>query len=193
MSDQYIKEDVPSFLKRQGDRVVAGSNNNMLIFGTDRVSTLESGHGHVNSSNKGVGAGSMYAVVGMVGENYSLKDDKTFIYMSMKNDVDNNISSKEEFVTNNVPSMILKSDSIRMLARNDFKIIVGDAYITIKNGKVVVDGDLQLGSGAVERIIKGDSFKKYFLGHSHPTPTGPSGPVLQPFPDALLSKNRFVK
>lgn len=71
--------------------------------------------------------------------------------------------------------------------------IDGGAYITLEKGKVVVDGDkIELGAGATEKLIKGNAFKTYFLGHKHPTGVGPSGPVIDPWVDKQLLSTREV-
>lgn len=71
--------------------------------------------------------------------------------------------------------------------------IDGGATITVEKGKIVVDGDaVQLGKDATERVLLGDSFKTFFMGHKHPTGTGPSGPPIDPWIDANLMSQRKV-
>lgn len=63
-----------------------------------------------------------------------------------------------------------------------------DATVTA-SGTATVEGSLvKLGAGASEAVVKGDTFKKLFDAHIHPTAVGPSGPPSQPLAPAALSK-----
>lgn len=69
--------------------------------------------------------------------------------------------------------------------------IAGGSTVIVEKSKITVDGDqILLGKNAVERIIKGDSFKTYFLNHKHPTGVGPSGPPIDPWIDQQLLSSR---
>lgn len=55
--------------------------------------------------------------------------------------------------------------------------------------KATIEGkDIFLGKGASEAVVKGDSFKKLFDAHIHPTVVGPSGPPTMPLAPTALSK-----
>lgn len=47
-----------------------------------------------------------------------------------------------------------------------------------KDGKVIINGasSVELGEGAGEALVLGDSFKTLYDAHTHPTGVGPSGP-----------------
>lgn len=74
--------------------------------------------------------------------------------------------------------------------------ILNDSVINIDNNnvitvetpsKVVVNSpNIELGDGAVESVIKGDAFKKFFDLHTHPSP---GTPPAVPIPTYILSKN----
>lgn len=196
MSYDIIKEDVPILVKRHGDRVIAGSNNSMMVFGTDRAApgeaTIDSGYGDQQN------AGSWHVIVGMHSTNPNFDSDDSFIYLSRKTDVDKNIRLESvEFSSNGGPAAILKSDSVRIVAREDMKISVGSCYITLKkDGKIVLDGNVQLGHGATQNILKGPAFLTAFKGHKHGCPSGGgiSTPPLDPIIDSqVLSDSKFVK
>jgi len=71
--------------------------------------------------------------------------------------------------------------------------VTGDADIT-SSGNVNVDGKMiNLGANASDAVIKGDTFKKYFDTHIHPTAVGPSGPPTMPMPAPSLSKKVKVE
>jgi hypothetical protein len=193
MSYDHIVENVPDFVRRVGDRVMEGSNNVLMVLGTDRPSGLDSGLGHINSAGGGKGTGTWHVVAGRSGEDPNFASDKSFIYLSMKTDVDVNLGlGSIEEATNATPAVVLKSDSVRIVARKDLKISVGKAFIFMKSdGTIVLDGpNIRLGSGAVERLVKGDSFMALYNAHTHPTAVGPSGPPVKPMTAAQLSSRK---
>jgi len=64
-----------------------------------------------------------------------------------------------------------------------------DSTVTASGTATVEGSTVKLGAGASEAVVKGDTFKKLFDQHIHPTPIGPSGPPSQPLsPSALSTK-----
>jgi len=62
------------------------------------------------------------------------------------------------------------------------------AEVLGSDDKVVLEaGTIELGEGASEKIVLGDSFKTTFDSHTHPTAVGPSGPPTMPMPGSNLS------
>lgn len=204
MSYDVVKESVPNFIKRVGDRVIEGSNNVTVVFGTDRAAAgdagLDSGLGHVNAAGGGKGAGSWHVMVGRTGENPNFKTDSAFVYLSMKTSVDKNMETTQEFDAGDVSAAIIKADSVRLVARNDIKIVVGKSYVTLKSDgtvyvvgkKLTIDGEVHLGRNAQEKLIRGDAFKTLFNSHGHPTAVGPSGPPIQQMSDLQVSPKKFT-
>jgi hypothetical protein len=71
-----------------------------------------------------------------------------------------------------------------------------DATVNCINGKISASGEvhidspqIKLGKTAAEAIVKGDTFNTIWASHTHPTPTGPSGPPIQPMDPALSQVN----
>lgn len=62
-----------------------------------------------------------------------------------------------------------------------------NATVTAQQTATVEGTTVKLGKNASEAVIKGDTFKKYFDQHIHPTAVGPSGPVVIPMPASTLS------
>jgi len=174
MSYDVIKENVPAFYRRVGDRVIEGSNNVTMVFGTDRAAPgdadLDSGLGHINASGKGKGTGTWHLVTGRAGLNPNFTNDSSYIYVSMKTDVDDNIQSSEEFKTNSIPTIILKTDSLRLIAKKNFKLLSNKTYITLDGENSVTigvpgskdSGKIYLGSSAKEQVIFGNVHMKTF-------------------------------
>lgn len=65
----------------------------------------------------------------------------------------------------------------------------GDANVKAGGSATIDAPAINLGAGAADAVIKGDTFKKMvFDVHIHPTPIGPSGPPTQPMSPDSLSK-----
>lgn len=71
----------------------------------------------------------------------------------------------------------------------------GGGKVEIQAGsKIIVEsGLIELGEGATESVVLGDSFKIYFDQHIHPTGVGPSGPPTTPMPPTTLSDQTKAK
>lgn len=68
----------------------------------------------------------------------------------------------------------------------ELRILVkmGEDEIRMEKSKVIVKcNNIELGEGAVEKLVKGSTFLKYFNSHTHPTGVGPSGTPIVPMTD----------
>src|SRR5437867_538302 len=92
MSNEAVLEDVPEFVKRDGDTFLQGSNNTIIILGTDRPAGITSGLGHVAAPNGGRGSGTIHLIAGRKGQDPSVLD-KSYIYISMLSDPDGNLGT----------------------------------------------------------------------------------------------------
>lgn len=200
MSYDIVREDIPEFIRRVGDRVIEGSNNSIMIFGTDRSSNgeakIEDGFGTSKSPNGGKDAGSWHTIVGRSGPNPNFNTDKSYIYMSMKVDSDE-ASGLENVIEKSSasPAIIMKSDSIRILGRDTLKISVGESTLFMKSdGTLILDGSkIMLGKDAIQKIILGDQFMALFNAHTHNTGVGPSSPPIPQMTPQYLSKIGFIE
>lgn len=194
MSRDMVYEDVPRMSRRVGDNVVAGANNSTIVLGRDRIDGVDSGYGTVAHSDKGTSAGSIHLVVGRKGEDFDFQGDAATLYLSQRNDPDTVAETGAIGSAKTSKSAIVgRADCMRMVSREDFKLSVGKAYLTVSSdGKIVLEGDIQLGADAADRIIRGDKFAQFWLTHTHPTAVGPSGPP-PPIPEACLAPRAKVK
>lgn len=199
MSYDIVSEDVPSFTRRVGDYVVQGSNNTIGIFGTDRAkkgpATIDDGLGTLEAAGGGKGTGVVHFIAGRGNKdgNPDLDADLSYLYLAMKTDVDKNLGlTGVEADAGQGPAGIIKSDTVRLVFRKDIKISTADGktYIYIKKDRIVLEGNIELGTGASEQIIKGNAFKQFWSNHQHPTGVGPSGPPIQPWVDTDLLSQR---
>lgn len=70
----------------------------------------------------------------------------------------------------------------------ELRIVVkmGDDEIRMENKKVIVKSNtIELGEGAAEKLILGNTFLQLFNSHTHPTGVGPSGTPVVPMQDQL--------
>lgn len=204
MSD-VVLEDVPPFKKRISDRVIQGSNNSLISLGTDRASSGESetdsGLGTVDSENEGKGTGTIHLIVGRSTENPNFDTDQSFIYISQKTEIDNNLGTDQEFSTNKKSSIAIKSDCIRIVGREDVKIVNGESYVTMKadgtiilhGNKITLEGDVHLGRDAQENLIRGKAFQTLFNGHMHSNTAGLTSRPIQQMSSAQLSGKKFTE
>jgi hypothetical protein len=189
-----VYEDVPRMGRRVGDNLIAGANNATILLGRDRQGSVDSGYGSLNDSGKGEGAGAIHLIVGRTGEDPSVETDKATVYLSAKTDPDS-LARTEQIGTNRTAQsgIVLRADCTRISSRTDFKVSVGRAYLTMdSSGVVTIEGDISLGEGAAQRIIRGEAFSSFWNTVTVPTPMGPSGPP-PPLPAAVFSARNKVK
>ena len=70
-------------------------------------------------------------------------------------------------------------------------IKMGEDEIRMENEKVIINSlNIELGEGAIESVIKGDTFKKIYDTHTH---AGAGSPPVVPLPTSVLSKTTKTK
>jgi hypothetical protein len=190
MSYDMIEESVPEFIRRVGDLVYQGSNNTIIILGTDRAAPgpagLGDGLGHTGAADKGKGAGTIHLIAGRNGKDPDMSKDKSFMYLSMKTNADSNLALSALGTASKKSAAVIKSDCIRIVCKEDIEIAVDgeSSFVTIKkNGdivvkgkNVVVEGDIKLGSaGASKKLVTEDFLLKLFDLHGHPPLAGAPG------------------
>jgi len=194
MSTDMVFEEVPRLMRRTGDSYLSGQNNSSILLGRDRLGSVDSGYGSVDSVGGGVGAGAIHLSVGRSREDPSVLEDRATLYLSAKTDPDTAADTAaigNESIAKS--GAILRGDCVRISARIDLKVSVGRAYLIIgSDGTIVIEGDVSLGQDAAERIIRGDAFSRFWNTVTVPTPMGPSGPP-PPIPESIFSPRNKVK
>lgn len=159
MAADVIVEEVPKFTRRYGDQVFEGSNNTIIILGTDRAkkgpATIDDGLGHVDADEQGKGTGAIHIIAGRAGKDPNFSDDKAFLYLGMKTKVDTNLDL--DAVENapdpvKTPAAVLKSDCVRIVGRKDIKICANDdtKHYMFMDGKKI---KFKFDSGATMEIV----------------------------------------
>lgn len=184
MGKDHVTESVPRLASREGDRVIKGSNNSVLVLGRDRVRDVDSGRGDEAE------AGSIHAVVGMHSEDFDPESDSAFFVVSMKSDPDDAYGTAGvERDSSGVSSVVLKGDSVRIIASRDVKVVVGSAYLVLsEDGSVVIEGDVKLGRRAQDELVKRTAAAVY-NSHTHAESSG--GTTGTPLPQ--MNSSHFTK
>jgi hypothetical protein len=191
MGQDMVYEVVPRLQRRVGDAVLANQNNATILLGRDRPGGVDSGYG------SGPGAGAVHAIAGRANaDDPSIADDSVTLYLSAKSDPDDNSGTTSVgTAVKGVPTAVLRADCVRIVPRRDFKLSVGSAYLIMQSdGTVVIEGNVSLGVGAAQRLIRGDLFNLAFAAHTHVSaaPGNPTSPPTAPLPDSLFSSKVLV-
>jgi len=175
---EFVVENPPPplYTARVGDRTIEGSHNSIIVLGRDRITDFNSGETE--------GAGCVDIVAGRATEDI-LESDHSRILVSSKTDTDKNNPELANVGPNAEPSasIVVKSDEVRIVARNGMKIVVDGGKLFINADKVII-GD---GKSAEEPVVLGKKLEE-FIGlvldfiktHDHPTGVGPSGGAVGP-------------
>lgn len=219
MSFEHVEErDIPREPRpRTGESYITGKNNQLIMFGRDRPSTIDSGYGSEP------GAGTIHMVVGRKERDPDFRSDSAFVYMSMRTDIDKNLGLDKmvdggghALPARTGSGLIIKSDNIRIVRRDtgdvrissedgsnfinfdksSCEIKIGASWLKIEDGTITVQsGVIKLGPGADKnRVVLGDSFMNdIFNKHTHQSPVGPTSQPLLPMTPAQLSEKSWVE
>tara|TARA_R110000824_G_scaffold5670_6_gene26075 strand:+ start:9649 stop:10653 length:1005 start_codon:yes stop_codon:yes gene_type:complete len=165
-------EAKPTYVKAKGERVFATPNNAYLILGRDRPGNKKSGY-----SGKGhTQCGSVDIVVGRKIEGKRRLVDPDFdtdsarIHICQKTDVDKNFDLKSGPGTPKSEargSIALKSDTIRIVARENIRLVTMGEGKNSQGGQVVSTGGIDLmagntnsGDDKLQPLVKGDNMRE---------------------------------
>lgn len=171
-----IVEKIPVVARMPGDSHFAGANNQLILLTRD--------HSFENEA----GAGVVDLTVGRSKERPST-DDKARLTISSKSNPDDDLSFPGERATGR-SSIVGRADCIRISGRVDIKLSTASAYIVISDNTITLDGQINLGEGATERVLRGDTFVRWAGGHTHMAPNGPTSVPVQPVPPDALSRRQ---
>jgi hypothetical protein len=112
----------------------------------------------------------------------NIKPDKSIIVQTAsKNSILEMLDDGTLNVTQAKDINIKTSTKVNLKATND--VTVECEKLIVKHG-----GSIELGEGAHEHLVLGDSFMSLFNNHIHPTPSGPSSQTTTPMTGAHLSQ-----
>ena len=186
-------EPIPRFNKATCEKIIKGSNNSSIILGRDRPRSIFSGYGgmgHTGAGHIDLVAGRMSHNPMRKGPlNEEIYVDPDFemdaarIYISQKTDIDANLGIKDIFIPgytlggrgkDEMDSLLnagplgrsgiaIKADEVRIVGREDIKIVTGTDPKNSLGGKVDTVGGIFLVAGqaseegdTVEPLVKGD-------------------------------------
>jgi hypothetical protein len=149
--EKFIQEAVPRLVRQPGDLVVQGSNNASVLLGSSSNSSgqgivdIVAGHNletlPVTNTRGNQEVDKTQAASNDGSSDFAL--DKSRLYLAMSDDADTNFLINIDGIggSGSGACTVIKSDQVRLVARNDIKITVGDtgAGIVIKsNGEIVI-------------------------------------------------------
>ena len=168
---------VPAYDAREGDHVIAGSNNATLILGRDQVDGPDSGAGG------GSDAGMATLVVGRVGSGID-DDDSAMVQVSMRGGA---------LAVPDGSTAVVRADNVTIVGRRRLTIVVGDAELIVDvDGSIELRGRIKIGAGAIENALLASPTIAWLMSHTHKVPIEPTPvitlPAIQPFPQTARSK-----
>lgn len=186
VANTKIIEPIPEYLAAPCEKVIRGENNTWIVLGRDRPGSRRSGKGGLGETH----CGSIDLVVGRMGHkaatvNSSGKklyvdpdyiNDASRIIISQRTDIDQNMKLAAGKVGNskNRAAIALKSDSIRIAARQGIKLVtmVDETTSTgsptsgdFNRGIDLIGGNSQAveGYGAMQPMVLGDNLVNYLM------------------------------
>jgi hypothetical protein len=149
--EKFIQEAVPRLVRQPGDLIIQGSNNASVLLGSTTntpgkgIVDIVAGH-NLETIPVTNTRGNQEVDKTQVASKDSTTDfvlDKSRLYLSMNENTDSNFSIDINGINGSGTGAcaVIKSDQVRLVARNDIKITVGDtgAGIVIKsNGEIVI-------------------------------------------------------
>jgi len=91
-------------------------------------------------------------------------------------------------LTGKKDAVITVEGNVTINAKADVNVNCANATVTAKKTATIEGKTVLLGADAAEAVVKGDTFKKLYDAHIHPTAVGPSGPPVMPLAPTALSK-----
>lgn len=118
----------------------------------------------------------------------------TLINLKPDNSVLINTESGDSLIeiSNDGKLTITQSGEIQISSDSNVNIKCNDATINSTN-TFVKSSRIELGDGATESIVLGNTFLNFFNSHTHASPVGPTLPPLVPMSPLQLSRTSFTK
>ena len=175
--DQVLDQSA-LYVKAGYEEIVAGSsneNNAYIVIGRDRNAGRASGY----AGQADTQCGSIDIVVGRNPTreinfdkqfvNPDFKKDAARIYISQKTDIDDYFGLKLRPKPKAVSGIGIKADEVRIMSRQNIKLVTGMDGFNSRNGKLETVGGIHLiagntsdGRGSLEPLVKGDQLAEMF-------------------------------
>ena len=163
IANTKLVEPLPNFIKSKAEKVIKGQNNTYIVLGRDRPRSIFSGYGSLGHT----GCGTIDIVVGRMGPNARSESDDgkdlfcdpdfeldaARIYISQKTNVDENFElDGRPFVpdASERSTIALKADGIRVVGRENVKIMVAPDLMNSQGGKQQSIGGIYLVAGPAD-------------------------------------------
>jgi len=179
-----LVEPVPNYLSAKCEKVISGKNNAWIVLGRDRPGSRLSGYGGKGDTQ----AASIDIVVGRMGSadvqqvnekneqlwtDPNFKKDSSRVYISQKTDVDKNFGLSQGKVGNShaKAAIAIKSDAVRVIAREGIKLITRTDVKNSQGAKVETVSGIDLIAGNddtdLQSIPKGENLAEALKRITH--------------------------
>lgn len=178
----HLIESIPSFIKSESEEVLANKNNAFIVLGRDRPKSRVSGYGGAGNTQCGtvdivtgrLGSTNTPALDTSTGEplyvDPDFEKDAARIYVSQKTDIDENfklVPTPSAPTSTGRASIGIKADTIRMIARENIRIVTEGPVINSQGGVSQSIGGIDLVAGnmdnpgdpnlSIQPLVKGDN------------------------------------
>lgn len=147
-----IRQTIAGILTRASDFVLRGRNRSMIIVGTDREDTVDSGYGAGGENDPDSAAIDIVAGFDADQENINYDTDNSRIYVAQKTNPDEYFDISVGNEVQGEPAIIQKSDHLYMKSRKKIKIVNDNVSINIDE-----DGNIEIEAQTKTEIKVGNS------------------------------------
>lgn len=137
-----IRETIKRITQRLSDIVIQGRNRSMIILGTDRKDSVDSGYGDGGQNEIESATIDIVTCWDPDSNTPNYKEDKSRIYISGKTDPDNYFDINKGESVEGEPAIVNISDNIYLKARKKIKILNDNISILIsENGEIEIEAE----------------------------------------------------
>lgn len=166
-----LVEPLPNFVQANCETIYSGKNNSYIVMGRDRPRSRNSGYGgrgDTQASMIDLVVGRMaHAPLDGVYVDPNFNTDSARIYISQKTDVDKNFGLTRGTSGSSISksAIAMKADTLRLIAREEIKIISGAAEANSQGGDISFERfGISLiannNDAGLQPIVKGDNLVK---------------------------------
>lgn len=147
-----IRETISRIRTRLSDIVLTGRNKALIVIGTDRKNSKESGYG--DGGQNDTDSAAIDIMVGHAADSTdpNMQEDKSRIYVAEKTDPDDYFGISVGDSVTGEPAIVHISDNLYMKARQKIKIVNENVSINIDQ-----DGNIEIEAGSKAQIKVGNS------------------------------------
>lgn len=134
-----MREIITRIKKRIGDIAFHGRHKAMILIGTDRKDTINSGYGETGQNDVDSAVIDLVVGYGSGSINPDYKTDKSRIYIAEKTDPDIYFGIEKGSEVTEEPAIIQTSDNVYLKARKKIKILNDNVSIIVEGNEITIE------------------------------------------------------